>query len=71
MRLSKKAGEQICRGDKLMNVAVKMIVASGFLDPKNKIDMTSAGVKHFVDKPYLLTDVLDIFEDMLSEMFPR
>ena len=53
-----------------MNLPVKMIVASGFLDPKTKIDMTSAGVKHFVDKPYLVTDVLDIVEDMLSEMFP-
>jgi hypothetical protein len=54
-----------------MNLAVKMIVASGFLDPKPKTDMTSGGVKHFVDKPYLRTDVLDIVEDILSETFAR
>lgn len=46
--------------------AVKVIVASGFLDPKTKSDMILAGVKRFVQKLYVLTDVLDIVDDMLS-----
>jgi hypothetical protein len=51
---------------KLMNPAVNVIMASGFLEPKTKIDMTVAGVKHFVDKPYVLTEVLGIVEEMIS-----
>jgi DNA-binding response OmpR family regulator len=66
IRLPKKGGEQVFQEIKMMNSAVKVIMASGFLDPKTKIDMTLAGVKHFVDKPYVLIEVLDIVEDMLS-----
>lgn len=66
IRLPKKGGEQVFQEMKLMNPAVKVIMASGFLDPRIKIDMTLAGVKRFVDKPYVLTDVLDIVEDTLS-----
>jgi DNA-binding NtrC family response regulator len=66
IRLPKKSGEQVFQEMKMVNPAVKVIMASGFLDPKIKIDMTLAGVKHFVDKPYVMTEVLDIVEDILS-----
>ena len=66
IRLPKKSGEQVFQEIKMMNSAVKVIMASGFLDPKPKIAMTLAGVKHFVDKPYVMTEVLGIVEDMLS-----
>ena len=67
IRLPKKGGEQVFQEIKIMNPTVNVIMASGFLEPKIKIDMTLAGVKHFVDKPYVLTDVLDLVEHMLSE----
>jgi DNA-binding response OmpR family regulator len=66
IRLPKKEGEQVFQEIKIMNPTVKVIMASGFLEAKTKIDMTVAGVKHFVDKPYVLTDVLDLVENMLS-----
>jgi len=66
IRLPKKGGEQVFHEMKILNPAVKVVMASGFLDPKMKIDLTLAGVKHFVDKPYVLTEVLNIVEDMLS-----
>jgi DNA-binding NtrC family response regulator len=66
IRLPKKSGEQVFQEMKMVNPAVKVIMASGFLDAKIKVDMTLAGVKHFVDKPYVMTEVLDIVEDILS-----
>lgn len=66
VRLPKKGGEEVFREIKLINPAVKVIIASGFLDPKMKSDMTLAGVKRFVDKPYVLTEVLDVVQDTIS-----
>jgi hypothetical protein len=31
---------------------VKVVIASGVLDPKLKTDLALAGVRHLVDKPY-------------------
>ena len=67
VRLPHKGGEQVFREMKLMNPGVKVIMASGFLEPKTKSDMALAGVKRFVDKPYVLTDVLNIVDEMLSD----
>ena len=36
------------------NPDVKVVIASGYLDPKMKAEMSCAGVKHFVAKPYTL-----------------
>jgi len=66
IRLPKKGGEQVFQEMKLINPAVKVLMASGYLDPKTKVNLMLAGVKHLVDKPYVLTEVLDIVEDMLS-----
>jgi two-component system, cell cycle sensor histidine kinase and response regulator CckA len=68
VRLPKKTGDQVFREMRTVNPAVKVVLASGYyLDPKIKTDMTSAGIKYFVDKPYVLNDLLVIVENMLSK----
>jgi two-component system, cell cycle sensor histidine kinase and response regulator CckA len=66
VRLPKKTGDQVFREMRTVNPAVKVVLASGYLDPKIKTDMTSAGIKYFVDKPYVLNDLLVIIENILS-----
>ena len=66
VRLPKKTGDQVFREMRTMNPAVKVVLASGYLDPKIKTDMASAGIKYFVDKPYVLNDLLVIVENLLS-----
>ena len=66
VRLPKKTGDQVFREMRTVNPAVKVVLASGYLDPKIKTDMTSAGIKYFVDKPYVLNDLLVIVENILS-----
>ena len=43
VRLPKKTGDQVFREMRTVNPAVKVVLASGYLDPKIKTDMTSAG----------------------------
>ena len=66
IRLPKKTGEQVFREMKVVNPAVKVVMASGYLDPQIKADMSLAGVKRFVDKPYILDDVMNVVEGMLA-----
>jgi DNA-binding NtrC family response regulator len=64
--LPNKTGAQVFREMKVVNPEVKVVVASGYLDPQIKADMSVAGIKHFVDKPYILDDVRDVVESMLA-----
>lgn len=65
LRLPKMAGDEVFRELKMMNPAVKVVMASGYLDPDTKTSMNLAGVKAFVDKPYILPVVLDIIKKMV------
>ena len=49
----------VFRKMKKENPDVRVVVASGYLDPKMKIEMYRAGVKDFVDKPYMLPEMLE------------
>ena len=57
--LPKVSGVDVLRKMKKENPDVRVVVASGYLDPKMKIEMYRAGVKDFVDKPYLLPEMLE------------
>lgn len=67
LRLPKMGGDQVFRKLKTMNPAVKVVMASGYLDPDTKTSMNLAGVKAFVDKPYALAAVLDILKMVSSD----
>jgi two-component system cell cycle sensor histidine kinase/response regulator CckA len=49
---------------------VKVILASGFIDPETKKEVHEAGVKHFVQKPYSPDDVLKKIRHILDAAKP-
>jgi two-component system, cell cycle sensor histidine kinase and response regulator CckA len=57
--LPKVGGVDVLRKMKKENPEVRVVVASGYLDPKIKTEMYRAGVKAFIDKPYLLPEMLE------------
>jgi two-component system cell cycle sensor histidine kinase/response regulator CckA len=65
-RLPKATGEEVFRRMKDKNPAVQVVMASGFLEPEIKTAMTSAGVKRFVNKPYMLGELLEVFRSLFD-----
>jgi two-component system cell cycle sensor histidine kinase/response regulator CckA len=57
--LPKVGGVDVLRRMKKENPDVRVVVASGYLDARTKAEMYRAGVKAFVDKPYLLPEMLE------------
>ena len=66
LRLPKMGGDQVFNKIKIMNPAVKVVLASGYLDPDIKTSLQLAGVKAFVDKPYVLSAVLELIKEIVS-----
>lgn len=66
MRLPKTTGEEVFRRMKAENAAVKVVIASGFLAANVKADLTLAGVKRFINKPYVLDELLEVFQDVIE-----
>ncbi len=65
-RLPKTMGEEVFRRMKDVNAAVKVVMASGFLEPEIKTEMTLAGVQRFVNKPYMLDELLEVFRSLFA-----
>jgi len=42
------------------NPAINVVIATGFVDETKKSEMIAAGVKGFVNKPYVLDELLEI-----------
>ena len=66
VRLPNTMGEAVFRRMKNENPAVQVVMASGFLEPEIKTEMTLAGVKRFVNKPYVLNELLEIFRNLFE-----
>jgi DNA-binding NtrC family response regulator len=64
--LPKIAGWQVFLKMKEENPDVRVVIASGYLDPKIKADLSGAGVKHFVDKPYVLDALVETIGDVIE-----
>ena len=51
-------------GDKLyvsmrkINPSLRMILSSGFIEPETKVAILTSGVREFIQKPYVLSDIL-------------
>jgi two-component system, cell cycle sensor histidine kinase and response regulator CckA len=58
MGLPKLSGDEEFKKLKEINPAVKMILASGYFEPDVKATLESAGVLGFLQKPYIIEDVL-------------
>lgn len=66
MRLPHKTGEEVFLEMKAENAAVNVVMASGFLEPQAKMELTRAGIKHFVSKPYELSELRKVFESLVE-----
>ena len=62
--LPKVKGMDVLLKMKDENPGVRVVIASGYLDPKVKTEMHHAGVKDFVDKPYMLPEVLETLRSL-------
>jgi CheY-like chemotaxis protein len=51
--LPKLGGWEACRQMKAINPKVRVVIASGYLDPSAEQEMIDGGVEAFVNKPYL------------------
>jgi two-component system cell cycle sensor histidine kinase/response regulator CckA len=51
-------GDKLFLAMKKINPSVKMILSSGFLEAELKIEIIRQGVREFVQKPYVLSDIL-------------
>jgi two-component system, cell cycle sensor histidine kinase and response regulator CckA len=64
--LPKIAGLQVLSRIKAENPGVKVVIASGYLEPKTKTEMSGIGVKHFVNKPYILDEVVQTIQSLIE-----
>lgn len=64
--LPKIQGDELFKNVKEMNPKVKAIFASGYLEPHLKSELLKAGVKDFIQKPYVPTEILKKVRETLD-----
>jgi CheY-like chemotaxis protein len=64
--LPKVAGGDVLLKIKNENPDVKVIIASGYLEPKLKSEIDRAGVKHFLSKPYKPDEVVRTLQSLIE-----
>jgi nitrogen-specific signal transduction histidine kinase len=65
--LPKKSGVDVFLLLKELNPTIKIILASGFIPLEQKSELLKAGANEFIQKPYVLTDVLQKIREVLDE----
>ncbi len=64
--LPKVTGYEVIRAMKKQNPGVNIIVTTGYIEPELKSELFGAGVKDYIQKPYLVTNVLLRIADYLK-----
>ena len=64
--LPKVNGVDVLYKMKSENPHVRVIIVSGFLAPELRTKMQQAGVEHFIDKPYMLDQVLETIQTLIE-----
>ena len=64
--LPKIDGWEACRRMKHINQNVKVILASGYLDPRMKAEILEGGIKGFIGKPYSTHEILKRIREALD-----
>jgi two-component system cell cycle sensor histidine kinase/response regulator CckA len=64
--LPKLTGWDVLLKMKEENSDVRVVIATGFLEPKMKTEMSRVTVKHFVDKPYMLDEVVETLQSLID-----
>ena len=68
MALPKLGGWTVFLHLRDLNPQVKMILTSGYLDPKVRTDMVKAGVRDFIPKPYIPREILKSVRHALGKI---
>ena len=63
--LPKMAGRDVLLKMKNENPDLKVVIASGYLEPKLKSELEQAGVKYFLPKPYMPHEVVKTFQGLM------
>jgi len=63
--LPKIAGQDVLLKIKNENPDVKIIIASGYLEPELKAKIHQAGVNHFLHKPYKLDEMVKTLQSLI------
>ncbi|MGA7160867.1 MAG: response regulator [Bacteroidota bacterium] len=66
MGLPKLDGYSAFKELKIINPAIKFIIASGYIDPGQKSDILRSGVREFIQKPYVPNDMLGKIRNVLD-----
>lgn len=64
MGIPKLSGQDVLVNIKREKPGVKVVVASGYLEPELKSQINLAGVKHFLNKPYSLDEVVKTLQSL-------
>ena len=64
--LPKVKGADVLHKIKGENPAVRVVVSSGFFEPELRTEMQRAGVEHFIEKPYMLDDVVKTIQNIIE-----
>lgn len=68
--LPKLGGFEAFKKMKRMKPQLKVIFASGYLEPATRAEMKKEGGNHFVQKPYVITDLLQQVRQLLDAPTP-
>ena len=64
--LPKVDGASVFYKMKSENPDVRVIIVSGFLEPELRTKMQQAGVQHFIDKPYMLDQLVETIQSLIE-----
>jgi CheY-like chemotaxis protein len=59
-------GLEMFKKIKELNSDVKIIMASGYVEPSLRAEIIKEGVKHFINKPYVANEVLEKIHEVLD-----
>src|SRR4030095_12446647 len=59
-------GQEVLLEMKNENRDLQVIIASGYLDPKLKSELEGAGVKYFLQKPYMPDEVVKTLQSLIE-----
>ena len=67
MGLPKQTGVDVFQQIKEINPMIKVVLASGFISLDQKSELLKAGANGFIQKPYVLSDILQRIREVLDE----
>ncbi|MEI1279828.1 response regulator [Leptospira venezuelensis] len=65
--LPKFGGGEVIKRIRAIHSSVKILLASGFMDPELKLSLKDFGVSYFIQKPYLGTEILSCIRSALDQ----